>query len=139
MEVIHPYRSRRRSVAPPQRLAGMAMSHGREVQHSADRSELIKAGASDSWPYVLHQHRTPAGAVRLPQLVAVGPVVGHEVQRVTDGGEVEGGRASRAGLDVLHQHGALSGPIALPQLLAVDAVVRVEIQGSFHVREELSV
>ena len=107
--------------------------------HSGQGGRAVAAVAVAAGVDVLDQDRARLGAVRLPQLPAVGAVVGGEEQRAAHGGQVRTGRCRRrtSRVDVLDQDGARLGAVRLPQLPAVDAVVGGEEQRPPHIGEAL--
>jgi hypothetical protein len=73
-----------------------------------------------------HQGGAIGGAVGLPELPAMGPVVGGEEEPAVRDGEMAGVGAAGSGADVSHKHGAGGGAVAAPELEAVNAVLRHE-------------
>ena len=108
---------------------------GGEEQPPADVGQRVGSTVVGVRVDVLDQDGAGLGAVRGPQLVAVGAVVRGEVQRARHVGEVGGAVVvvgAGSGVDVLDQDGAGLGAVRGPQLAPVDAVVGGEEQLPAH-------
>ncbi len=106
-----------------------------EVERARELRQVARVTAVGARMDILDEDRARLGAVRPPQLMAVGAVVGAEVERAVEDEEAPGDAALGAGVDVLDHHGARLGAVRPPQLVAVLGVLGAEVDDPVHVQE----